>query len=146
MVADDLAFPNGMAVTPDNATLLVAESHRCRLTAFDIGPKGDLSGRRVWADLGDDAPDGICLDTVGAAWYASVPGRHCVRVREGGEVLAVVDLPQGGYACMLGGSKQPTLYATIADWPGMAQAATSASWNGRVVAVPVSTPQAGWPG
>ena len=61
------------------------------LTAFDIGADGGLSGRRVWADLGDGVPDGICLDAEGAVWYADVPNRRCVRVAEGGEVLATVD-------------------------------------------------------
>src|SRR5919198_171920 len=67
-VAEDLAFPNGMAVTPDNGTLVVAESYGRRLTAFDIGADGDLTGRRVFADLGDDPPDGICVDAAGAVW------------------------------------------------------------------------------
>lgn len=146
MVADDLAFPNGMAVTADNATLVVAESHRGQLTAFDIAADGRLSGRRVWADLGDDAPDGICLDAEGAVWYASVPGRHCVRVHEGGEIAQVIDLDQGGYACMLGGQEDPTLFVTAADWPGMEQARTTGAWNGRLLAAPVSVPGAGWPG
>src|SRR5262249_32579253 len=60
-VADGIAFPNGMAVTPDNATLIVAESHGRKLTAFDVGADGSLSHRRVWADLGDGVPDGICM-------------------------------------------------------------------------------------
>ena len=88
-VADGLAFPNGMAVTPDEATLIVAESYGNRLTAFDIAEDGGLSNRRTWAELGDGTPDGICLDAEGAAWYADVPNRRCVRVREGGEVLQV---------------------------------------------------------
>ena len=85
MVAEDIAFPNGMAVTADNRTLVVADSYRHQLLGFDIGADGGLSGRRVWADLGDAAPDGICLDAEGAAWYADVPHQHCVRVAEGGE-------------------------------------------------------------
>jgi hypothetical protein len=60
-VAGDLAFPNGMALTPQGE-LLVAESYAGRLTAFTIEADGSLSGRRVWADLGDAAPDGICVD------------------------------------------------------------------------------------
>jgi len=94
-VADDIAFPNGMAVTADNLTLVVADSYRHQLLGFDIGADGGLSGRRVWADLGDAAPDGICLDAEGAAWYADVPHQHCVRVaveagdrRAGGHVEA----------------------------------------------------------
>ena len=72
-----------MAVTPDNATLIVAESYGNRLTAFDIAADGSLSNRRVWADLGDGDPDGICLDAEGAIWYADVRNQRCVRVREG---------------------------------------------------------------
>src|SRR5215831_12109177 len=86
-VADGLAFPNGMLVTADNATLIVAESYAKRISAFDIAADGSLSRRRVWADLGDGVPDGICLDAEGAVWYADVPNKRCVRVREGGEVL-----------------------------------------------------------
>jgi sugar lactone lactonase YvrE len=145
IVADDLAFPNGMAVTADNATLVIAESHRGRLTAFDIGASGDLSGRRVWADLDGGAPDGICCDADAAIWYADIPNRRCVRVREGGEVLQTIDLDQGAYACMLGGADRPTLFITAADWPGMSAVSTTAAWNGRLIAVPVPTPGAGWP-
>jgi sugar lactone lactonase YvrE len=86
-VADGIAFPNGMAVTPDNSTLIVADSYGHRLTAFDIAADGGLSNSRVWADLGDGVPDGICLDAEGAIWYGDVPNQRCERVREGGEVL-----------------------------------------------------------
>lgn len=72
-VAGDVWFPNGMAITPDDTTLTVAESYVHRLTAFDITPDGGLSNRRVWAELGDAAPDGICLDAEGAVWYARRP-------------------------------------------------------------------------
>jgi sugar lactone lactonase YvrE len=83
-VADGIAFPNGMAVTPDNATLIVAESYGKRLTAFDIAADGSLSNRRVWAALDGGVPDGICVDAEGAVWYGDVPNKRCVRVREGG--------------------------------------------------------------
>ena len=102
-VADDFALPNGMAVTPDNSTLIVADSYRHHLVAFDIGADGGLSGRRIWADLGDGTPDGICTDAEGAVWYADVPDKRCVRVAEGGEVLRTVALDRGGFACALGG-------------------------------------------
>jgi sugar lactone lactonase YvrE len=82
-----IAFPNGMVVTPDNSTLIVAESYGKRLTAFDIARDGSLSNRRVWADLGVGVPDGICLDAENAIWYADVLNKRCVRLREGGEVL-----------------------------------------------------------
>ena len=87
-VAEGLSFPNGMAITPDNSTLIVAESYGGVLTAYDIAPDGDLSERRVWAELDGAAPDGICIDAEGAVWFAEVPGRRCVRVREGGRGVA----------------------------------------------------------
>jgi sugar lactone lactonase YvrE len=90
-VADGIAFPNGMAVTPDNGTLIIAESHGKRLTAFDIASDGSLSNRRIWADLGDGVPDGICIDAENAVWYADVPNKRCDRVREGGEVLQTIN-------------------------------------------------------
>ena len=85
-VADELAFPNGMVVTPDNRTLIVAESFAGGLTAFDIDDDGSLSNRRTWAD--GIAPDGICLDADGCIWASTAyDARDCARVREGGEVL-----------------------------------------------------------
>jgi sugar lactone lactonase YvrE len=143
IVADDLAFPNGMAVTADNATLIVAESHRNRLAAFSVAPDGSLSDRRIWADLGDGAPDGICIDSEGAVWYADVPNMRCVRVAEGGTVLETVDVDRGCFACMLGDG--PTLYIVAARWPGMQAAWDEFDWDGQVLAAPAPAPGAGWP-
>src|SRR5438132_5883001 len=98
-VADGLAFPNGMVVTPDGSTLIVAESYGSRITAFDIAADGRLSNRRVWASLDDAALDGICLDAEAAIWYADVPHRRCVRVGEGGEILATAQLDRACFAC-----------------------------------------------
>lgn len=142
--AGDLAFGNGMAITADGSTLIVAESHGHRLTAFDIGPDGGLSGRRVWADLGDAAPDGICLDAEGACWYADVPHRRCVRVREGGEVLDVLEADRGCFSCMLGGDDGRTLYVGAAEWFGMDRIAETAG-TGRILAERVAVPHAGRP-
>jgi sugar lactone lactonase YvrE len=144
-VADDLAFPNGMAVTPDNATLIVADSYRRRLVAFDIAADGGLSGRRTWADLGDAAPDGICVDAENAVWYAEVPGRRCARVAEGGTELAAVPLDRGGFACALGGPDGLTLFITAAEWRGMTDAQLVTPGSGQVLAVDVAVPGAGWP-
>jgi sugar lactone lactonase YvrE len=116
-VADGIHFGNGMAITPDESTLIVAESHAARLTAFAIGEDGSLGDRRVWADLGEGAaPDGICLDAEGAVWYADVPNEHCVRVAEGGEMLGVVRADRGCFACMLGGADGQTLFIAAAEW------------------------------
>lgn len=142
-VADDIAFPNGMAVTPDNGTLIVADSYRHQLVAFDIAGDGTLSERRVWAELGADAPDGICVDAAGAVWYADVPHRHCVRVAEGGAVLRTVALDRGGFACVLGGADGRTLFVAAAEWRGMAELVALGS--GQLLAVEVDVPGAGWP-
>jgi sugar lactone lactonase YvrE len=143
VVADDLAFPNGMAVTRDNRTLVVADSYRSELVGFDIAEDGTLSGRRTWAALGGDNPDGICLDAEGAAWYADVPHQRCVRVAEGGAVLSTVRLDRGGFACMLG--DRPELYVVGARWPGAAGLATHDDWDGHVWRVPAPAAGAGWP-
>src|SRR5438094_3861980 len=133
-VADGIAFPNGMAVTADNSTLIVAESYGNRLTAFAIDASGNLSNRRVWAETGNDHPDGICLDAEGALWYADVGNKHCVRVREGGEVLQTIELDRGCFACMLGGADGKTLFIVATEWKGAEQMADG-SRTGQVLTV-----------
>jgi sugar lactone lactonase YvrE len=145
-VADELAFPNGMVVTPDNATLIVAESFARRLTAFDMDADGSLSNRRVWADV---TGDGICIDAEGAVWCSDMgpdEGAVCLRVREGGEVLDRIELDRPCYACMLGGEDGKTLFMVVAKWFGpdkideLLQAKT-----GQILTARVDVPHAGWP-
>ncbi len=143
-VADGLAFPNGMLVTPDNSTLIVAESYAKRLTAFDIAADGGLSNRRVWADLRDGVPDGICLDAENAVWYGDVPNKRCVRVREGGEVLQTIDLDRGCFACALGGADRRTLFMMATEWNGPANMFAEPR-TGQVLTAQAPTPGAGWP-
>ena len=119
-VADGLAFPNGMLIMPDDRTLIVAESYAKRLTAFDIAADGGLSNRRVWAELGDGVPDGICADVENAVWYADVPNKRCVRVREGGEVLHTIEVDRSCFACALGGADGRTLFIVAQEWNGPA--------------------------
>jgi sugar lactone lactonase YvrE len=144
-VADDIAFPNGMAVTPDNGTLIVADSYGHQLLAFDIAADGTLSGRRVWADLGEGTPDGICIDAEGAVWYADVPNQCSVRVAEGGEVRKVFELDRGGFACALGGPDGRTLFTVAARWQSMTGAEPVEPGSGQVLATTVEVPGAGWP-
>jgi sugar lactone lactonase YvrE len=145
-VADGLAFPNGMAVTPDDGTLIVAESFAARLTAFDIAADGSLSNRRLWADV---TGDGICVDAEGAVWCSAVGanGDSVVqRVREGGEVLDRIEVDRPCYACMLGGEDGRTLFMVVAQWFGpdrmdeLIEAKT-----GRILTARVTAPHAGWP-
>jgi sugar lactone lactonase YvrE len=149
-VADGLAFPNGMAVTEDNSTLIIAESFASKLTAFDIASDGGLSGRRTFANV---LADGICLDAEGAVWTPSWHNDEpcCLRVADGGEVLDRIVLDQAGFACALGGSDGQTLFMLSADWH-MAEdfmdnlnRLTTGPRTGRVHAARVSVPSAGWP-
>ncbi len=104
---------NGIAVGEDGTTLVTAETYANRLTAFDVAPDGTLSGRRVFAEL-DTLPDGLCLDSEGAAWAALPAAGGVVRVVEGGEVVAKVTAPAeecgSTTACGLGGEDRRTLY------------------------------------
>ena len=143
-VADGVAFPNGIVVTPDNSTLILAESYGNRLSAFDIATDGGLSNRRVWADLGDGVPDGICLDAEGAVWYGDVPNKRCVRVREGGEVLQTIELDRGCFACMLGGVNKRTLFMMAAVWDP-ANMMGGGARTGQVLTVEAPAPGVGWP-
>lgn len=141
-VAENLAFPNGMAILDGGATLVVAESHAGRLTAFDIASNGDLDNRRVWADLGAAAPDGICADAEGAIWYADVPHGHCVRVSEGGRIRQTVEVGRGAFSCALGGPEGTTLFVTAAEWPGVMD--PTGPRTGQILTVAVSVPGVGW--
>jgi sugar lactone lactonase YvrE len=150
-VADGIAFPNGMAVTPDNSTLIIAESFAGRLTAFDIADDGTLSNRRVWAD--GVGPDGICMDAGGAIWTGVGPfGENLVgRVREGGEVLERVKLDLPCFACMLGGEDGQTLFMLVADWRMTDSFAdniarlTQGPCTGQLLTARAPTPGVGWP-
>jgi sugar lactone lactonase YvrE len=130
-------------VTPDNSTLIVAESYGARLTAFDIAADGSLAQQRVWAGVDGAHPDGICLDAEGAVWYADVPARRCVRVREGGAVLQTIELDRGCFACALGGADRRTLFLMAAEFPVAASGAGART--GQVLAVAAPAPGAGWP-
>jgi sugar lactone lactonase YvrE len=142
-VADGIAFPNGMAVTPDNSTLIIAESFTSKLTAFDIAADGDLSNRRVWADLGDGGDgDGICLDAEGAVW-TPMRDNVCARIREGGEVLERIQLDRSCFACMLGGPDGRTLFMMAATWNP--ENPTGGPRTGQILTAPAPAPGAGWP-
>ncbi|MDG1232354.1 MAG: SMP-30/gluconolactonase/LRE family protein [Pseudomonadales bacterium] len=110
LAADDLAFPNGTVITPDEKTLIVGESFGARLTAFDIQPDGTLLNRREWAKIDGAVPDGICLDEAGGIWVASPVSNEVLRIIEGGEVTDRVKIENQAYACMLGGQDGKTLF------------------------------------
>jgi sugar lactone lactonase YvrE len=143
VAAEDLHFPNGCLITPDGSTLIVAETLGMRLTAFDIGPDGSLSNRRVWATLGMRAPDGICLDADGHVWVANAIAPECVLVAPGGVVIATVHTSQPCFACMLGGPQRRTLFMMTA--PSSMAEIVSASRQGQIEYADVAVAGAGWP-
>ena len=141
-VADGGRFPNGMALTRDGRTLLLAQSHGQCITAFDRMPDGALANRRIWATL-DGPPDGLCLDAEGAVWYADVPNRRCRRVAEGGLVLATVGVDRGCFSCTLGGDDGRTLFIVANEWRGMERIAeVAAERTGRVLSAIAPSPGA----
>ena len=154
IAADGLSFPNGLAMTPDKKTLVVAETLGERLTAFDILPDGNLVNQRTWAELPGTAPDGICLDDEGALWVASPISGAVFRVREGGEVLAKVQVASQPYACRLGGVDRLTLFVTtsypLASLFRLKSLPTPSHHDvggrlGRIESVTVEVPGAGYP-
>ncbi len=144
-VASEIAFPNGMVVTPDNKTLVVAESFAARLTAFDIADDGTLSNRRVWAD--GVGPDGICLDADGCIWASSgIMTNDCARIREGGEALERIELDRSCFAAMLGGPDRRTLFMLTAEWRGTeAVDDVIEARTGQILVADAPAPGVGWP-
>ncbi|GAB7142436.1 SMP-30/gluconolactonase/LRE family protein [Mycobacterium riyadhense] len=111
VVARDLDFPNGMVITPDHKTLIVAESMARRLTAFTIADDGALTERRVFADGLDGPPDGIALDAEGGVWTSMTLAHQFERITEGGEVTDRIDMgDRVAIACTLGGPQRRTLF------------------------------------
>lgn len=140
IVAKDLAFPNGMAVTPDNRTLIIGESFSTTLSGFDIAADGTLSNRRVWAKL-PGGPDGITMDADGMVWSSA--GNSCVRVKEGGEIVETIGLDRFCFAAMLGGDDGRTLLMVCNEWTG---STVNLQRTGRIYWTRVESPRAGWPG
>ncbi len=143
VVAEDMHFPNGSVITPDGKTLIVAETLAAALTAFDIGPNGDLSNRSVWAQTNPAVPDGICLDTLGAIWVANPVAPQCLRIAAGGQVLEIIETGQACYACTLGGNDGKTLFMMTADSSDSKAATTTRT--GKILVANVDSPHAGWP-
>jgi sugar lactone lactonase YvrE len=142
-VADAIGFPNGMVITADNKTLIVAESFTGKLLAYDIDSDGSLKNRRVWAE--GIAPDGICLDAEGAIWTGT-RSNECVRVAQGGAILDRIQLDRACFATMLGGPGRRTLFIMANDFLGpdkfdeMLQ-----NRSGQVLVADAPAPGAGWP-
>jgi len=141
--ADDLHFPNGTVITPDGKTLIVGETLAHRLTAFAIDATGELSNRRLFAQLDGCFPDGICLDADGAVWVADARSPRVMRVLDGGRIDRTISTGERcAFACMLGGPDRRTLFVCTNTGSGPAMADKT---DGRIEAIRVDVPGAGWP-
>ncbi|MBD7993898.1 SMP-30/gluconolactonase/LRE family protein [Arthrobacter sp. Sa2CUA1] len=134
-VAEGLSFPNGMLVSADGNTLVVAESNAGQLTAFAIRADGGLDPAGSWAALEGSAPDGISWDGSGGIWFADVPGERCVRVAQGGTVLDTVQLDQGCFSCAAGGLDGGLLFMMTAQWPQVLDPASEKTGRVQVMRV-----------
>ena len=143
VVANDVIFPNGMVITADGKTLIVAETFASRLSCFSILADGQLGERELWADLGDALPDGICLDQENAIWTACPNTGDVIRVEQGGKVTDTVKTIGNVYACMLGGTDRNKLFVMTSETDDPQQAVTKRS--GRVEWLTVKVPGAGLP-
>ena len=149
VVAENVFFPNGTVITPDDKTLIVGETFASCLTAFDINEDGSLSNRRVWADLRSieegytPVPDGICLDAEGAIWVASPSTNDVIRVQEGGALLDKVEVDRGAFACMLGGENGNTLFISTAN--DSTEETCLKERSARIEVIDVDVPRAGLP-
>ncbi len=138
---DALRMANGMVITADGQTLVVAESAGRRLLGFDLAADGSLSNERVWADLPEmDYPDGICIDAEDAVWCAGPAADRFVRVREGGEVLDIVECPgRHAIACAIGGDDGHTLFCCTSPTHGEPDA-SRATRGAKVETLKVAVP------
>ncbi len=144
VAADNLQFPNGMVITPDGKTLIVAETLGECLTAFNIQPDGALTNRRVFAAIEGLTPDGICLDAEGAVWIAWPGSNKIIRVRDGGEIADTIALlDRHSYACMLGGTDRRDLFICTAL--GHMPEDLAKGRAGKIEVVRVDVPGAGLP-
>jgi sugar lactone lactonase YvrE len=143
-VARDLACPNGMVITPDRSTLIVAETYRSRLTAFERDEDGTLRNRRVLACFDGGQPDGLALDRAGGIWAGLPYASEFVRVGPDGSVTDRIGVPgEWAVGCGLGGPDRTSLYMAVCvtSMPEL-QAGRS---RGRILVAPVAVPGAGWP-
>ena len=152
LAAENLFFPNGTVITPDNKTLIVGETYAARLTAFDKSEDGSLSNRRIWADLKVNAeegtvplPDGMCIDEEGAIWVASPSTAEVIRVHEGGMISERIPVQTNAFACMLGGEDRRTLFICTSNGSGVDPEAALREKSGKIEITQVDVPGCGKP-
>lgn len=111
IAANNMSSPNGIVRLPHSNTLVVAETAACRLTAFDIAADGSLSNQRVFADLVDIHPDGLCVNADGNIWISGLYASEFLLLAESGEIIERIATPgRWAVACALGGRDGKRLF------------------------------------
>jgi len=117
VVADDFDKPNGIAFSPDESLLYVADTglshdpegpHHIR--RFKVGAKGRLSGGEVFAVISPGVADGFRLDTDGNVWTSAGDGVHCYA--PDGTLLGRIKIPEAVANVCFGGPKRNRLFIT----------------------------------
>jgi len=114
LVGSDFDRPNGLAFSPDEEHLYVADTPRYHIRRFRVAEDGELSGGEVFAQLreadGVGRPDGMKVDEEGNL-YTTGPGGLWI-LSSGGEVLAQIRFPEKTANCAWGDADYRSLYVT----------------------------------
>lgn len=91
---DDLALSNGLAWSVDGTRMYSADTdaHVVRVRSYDAGT-GEVGRRQDWLRLGDDLPDGLCVDAEDHVWVALWGSGRVARFTPDGKLVGVVDVP-----------------------------------------------------
>ncbi len=115
VVIDDFEYPNGLAFSPDESVMYVANTREAmRIMAYDVRADGSLSNARVFADMSSDEPDGVPdgmkVDVEGRV-YCTGPG-GCWVFDADGSKLGTIRLPEIPSNCAWGGPDNRTMFFT----------------------------------
>ena len=110
--ASGVEFPNGAVLLNNGRLLVVAETWRGQLVAFDRAANGALSNKRLFAKLPGREPDGMCADAEDGVWVCSFNTGEVVRVLDGGQITHHLSFEGSAVACELGGEDGHTLFIT----------------------------------
>jgi sugar lactone lactonase YvrE len=149
VAAEAMVVPNGIALSADGRTMVVAETFAARLTRFSVESDGTLTDRQVFAEIVPvtgrrrAGPDGICLDEAGAAWVAEWIGRRVLRVEPGGAVTHEIVFDVHPLAVALGGVDRRQLFVCLCAQIGKRNRKPEPL--GAIAVVSVDVPGAGEP-
>ena len=117
VVADDFVKPNGLAFSPDESKLYIADSglshdpegpHHIRV--FSVEKGRSLKKGKVFAEVSPGVPDGMRLDVEGNVWTSARDGVHCYDTR--GNLLGKIRIPEMVANLTFGGPKRNRLFIT----------------------------------